>query len=342
MPPPGSGSLLLRMTRSLRRVAIPAAALAICATALPSMAQTLDARHTTSRASSVGPEAAGREQGTSPLGSVSRGNWAPGNWPAWGRSVTTNPPSARDLLHGADDDLIAGRERDAANKLEVIVEHYPGSPEANIAQERLARSLPSGSGPAPRVGQRNPARDTDPSETPIRPPIATDAAMRRGGEDFKLTIGDRIFFDAASARIEPRQRSVLVAQATWLKAHPGATLNLQGHADDPGGRDLNTQLATERVEAARLVLLKEGIGIERIEIEAIGDAKPVALCANVDAALRAACMAQNRRVVSVIEWPDTQPRRRLGARQSAHTEGPHAQILPSGSRHGQSMKAASP
>lgn len=270
---------------------------------------------------------------------------------------------ARDLLRQSEIDLAAGRSAAAYQRLELIIERFPGSPEAGYAKDRLVEQFrtarqtqaqaaalptpalpppsllttahpaaPPAAGPAPvspavvqAVPPPVPATATQataatspqqPSSQTQAPPPAGTTALRRGGDDFKQSVGDRIFFEAATARIEPRQRSVLAAQAAWLKERPEALVKLEGHADEPGTRDLNMLVARERAEAVRTVLIKEGVAPERIDVAALGNDQPLARCGaapqNAEAGSAAElCASQNRRVVTVVGWADMDLRRRL-------------------------------
>lgn len=255
--------------------------------------------------------------------------------------VTAPPARPHELLQRADANLAAGRHDDAIAALEQIIEQYPTSRESTVAKDRLIaqfrkarqqqggqhavqdgkpRDLPALKS-APQEIKAPPAPPAGPvarSSPAVQPTSAGtfSAALRRDGDEFKLSVGDRIFFDAATAKIDARQRHVLHAQAAWLKGRPEAVVKIEGHADDPGSRELNAMLALERAEAVRAILIHEGVSTDRIEVIAAGNTRPVAICSAVASASEL-CSGQNRRVVTQVEWIDAGYRRRLSSVSSA-------------------------
>ncbi len=111
-------------------------------------------------------------------------------------------------------------------------------------------------------------------------------------DEFRATIGDRVFFAPGSNDLSARARTVLNAQAAWLRRNPSVVVTVEGHADDPGTALQNRALAERRAEIVRRRLLEEGVAPERIMTVSLGNDRPVALCRE------AVCSAQNRRAVS--------------------------------------------
>ena len=118
---------------------------------------------------------------------------------------------------------------------------------------------------------------------------------RAAEQDFRLFVGDRVFFGDRSAELGSRARSLLAAQARWLKQVPHATVIVEGHADDQGSAAFNQELAARRAQAVRERLIAEGIDASRITLEVHGRQRPVALCSDGE------CAAQNRRVVTSLK-----------------------------------------
>ncbi|MBW8271498.1 peptidoglycan-associated lipoprotein Pal [Caldovatus aquaticus] len=113
-------------------------------------------------------------------------------------------------------------------------------------------------------------------------------------EDLVANVGDRVFFDFDRANIRPDQRPVLERQARWLQQYPQVQVTVEGHADERGTREYNLALGQRRANAARDVLIANGVAASRIETISYGEDRPAALGSNEEA------WAQNRRAVTVV------------------------------------------
>jgi peptidoglycan-associated lipoprotein len=134
------------------------------------------------------------------------------------------------------------------------------------------------------------------------------AAAQGGGErmsiggagkavEFQTQVGDRVFFSESSAELGARGRLALEAQAAWLLRHPHLLVTIEGHADETGVARHNLEVSQHRAETVRRRLIELGIARERIRTVAYGRQRLVADCA------AAACAAQNRRAVTVVDAP---------------------------------------
>ncbi len=101
--------------------------------------------------------------------------------------------------------------------------------------------------------------------------------------DFKF--GKATLPDEAKAEIDQ-----LVAQ---LKANPnGAYIEIEGHTDNVGAKDINDKLGLERAEAVKRYLYEQHqIPLHKINVISYGEEKPIAPNKTKDG------RAQNRRVV---------------------------------------------
>lgn len=82
--------------------------------------------------------------------------------------------------------------------------------------------------------------------------------------------------------------------ATYLKAHPKASLIIQGHCDERGPEAYNISLGTRRANYVRSLLVKEGVNLNQLHTISFGKERPFALGHGQDA------WAQNRRAHFLI------------------------------------------
>jgi peptidoglycan-associated lipoprotein len=113
-------------------------------------------------------------------------------------------------------------------------------------------------------------------------------------EEFRITIGDRVFFDFDSYVIRPDGEETLKKQAAWLFQYPQYNATVEGHADERGTREYNLALGERRASAVKNYLVALGIDPSRIQTISYGKERPEALGHDEDA------WAQNRRVVTAV------------------------------------------
>jgi peptidoglycan-associated lipoprotein len=96
-------------------------------------------------------------------------------------------------------------------------------------------------------------------------------------------------FDFDRYDLRPQDKEALAKNADWLKAHAGALLLIEGHADERGTNEYNLALGERRAKAARDYLASLGIDGGRVTLISYGEERP--LCTE-----RAeSCWARNRR-----------------------------------------------
>lgn len=86
-------------------------------------------------------------------------------------------------------------------------------------------------------------------------------------EDFRMSAGDRIFFDSDRADLSPEARSTVERQAAWLREHPRVTVLIMGNTDQ---RENSVDLGLARAAAMRDYLVSLGVGASRIDIDSEG------------------------------------------------------------------------
>ncbi|MCU0886485.1 MAG: peptidoglycan-associated lipoprotein Pal [Rubritepida sp.] len=114
-------------------------------------------------------------------------------------------------------------------------------------------------------------------------------------EDLVANIGDRVFFDFDRSAIRADQRPTLERQARWMQQYSQVQVMVEGHTDERGTREYNLALGQRRANAARDVLVANGVAGSRIRTISYGKDRPAALGSNEEA------WAQNRRAVTVVQ-----------------------------------------
>jgi outer membrane protein OmpA-like peptidoglycan-associated protein len=103
-----------------------------------------------------------------------------------------------------------------------------------------------------------------------------------------------VTFDHDSNRISAAGMDTLHKVAATLQSHSSANVRIDGYTDDSGNPEYNTALSTERANAVRDALVRDGVDPQRISVVGNGAANPVAT--NDTAEGRAA----NRRIELVV------------------------------------------
>ncbi|MGE5267673.1 MAG: OmpA family protein, partial [Deltaproteobacteria bacterium] len=205
--------------------------------------------------------------------------------------------SPDDLFASAISELQHERFSEARRLLELFVVRDPQHPSVPEARRHLSELY--------QLDAQTPKRPA-PAETAAMPEPTAVAPTARvvsgarpvGGrleDNFMLEAGDRVFFAPRSAELGSRARSVLSAQARWLKRNASLSAVVEGHVDDPSlDSDGVRRLAEERAQAVFRRLVEEGVSADRIAVSPQGKSRPVATCASPE------CAAQNRRAVTVL------------------------------------------
>ena len=200
-------------------------------------------------------------------------------------------PAERLLMNGRE--ALADKQPDEARQFfERIVKLYPNTRASGAAERELLRLQ----------GMSKDSSEEaygDEGEAPGQAPASASPAraglqgkiLRRA---FVTEVGDRVFFAENSASIGGRARTVLEAEARWLKAHPDVKIKIIGRADDGGSGEDGKVLSAKRAEAVRDKLVEAGVPASRLGLEARGSGEPVATCKS------ALCQAQNRNVETLI------------------------------------------
>jgi chemotaxis protein MotB len=107
-----------------------------------------------------------------------------------------------------------------------------------------------------------------------------------------------VAFQAGAAVLPADADIALTEVAGFLLRHPGQRALLRGHTDASGRADANRCLSEQRAASVRAVLVAMGVPVDRIGIEGVGAAEPIA--DNASAAGR----SRNRRVEVLLSAPE--------------------------------------
>lgn len=119
---------------------------------------------------------------------------------------------------------------------------------------------------------------------PTTPPVTQPSGPTPGSvEDFRVSVGDRVFFGYDRFDLSAEARSVLERQAAWLRQYPNVRVLVAGNCDERGTREYNLALGARRAAAARDYLVSLGVAQNRIETVSYGKERPLDARANEEA-----------------------------------------------------------
>jgi peptidoglycan-associated lipoprotein len=103
-----------------------------------------------------------------------------------------------------------------------------------------------------------------------------------------------VYYDFDRYDLSADARTILRANADWLKANPNARVEIEGHCDDRGTNEYNLALGAKRAQSAREYLTTLGVAGGRLSTISYGEEIPV--CKEQTES----CWKQNRRARFVI------------------------------------------
>jgi outer membrane protein OmpA-like peptidoglycan-associated protein len=103
-----------------------------------------------------------------------------------------------------------------------------------------------------------------------------------------------VLFDTGSSTLKSGAREKLAKISGILLAHPGLTLQIEGHTDSVGSDDFNQQLSERRADSVRDFLAEQGVAASAMSAHGFGKTQPVATNDTPDGRQR------NRRVELVV------------------------------------------
>jgi outer membrane protein OmpA-like peptidoglycan-associated protein len=85
-----------------------------------------------------------------------------------------------------------------------------------------------------------------------------------------------VLFDTGSYTLKPGAREKLAKVSGILLAHPGLSMQIEGHTDSVGGDAFNVRLSEQRANSVRDFLGEQGVALSSITAQGFGKAEPVA------------------------------------------------------------------
>jgi peptidoglycan-associated lipoprotein len=159
----------------------------------------------------------------------------------------------------------------------------------------VVRGGPGGGPSATPAGQSDGSSAPLPSDAgPDVQPVDNDMAR---GEDFTVSDPETgeggpledVHFEYDQFALTDAARTLLDRHATWLKAHAGAKVMVEGHCDERGTVEYNLALGDRRSRATRDYLVSLGVSASQLQTTSYGKERPLDTGSNEEA------WARNRR-----------------------------------------------
>jgi outer membrane protein OmpA-like peptidoglycan-associated protein len=213
---------------------------------------------------------------------------------------------AADMRAAADK---ARADAEAARQA-ALLEQQKAQAEADRARQQAAD--------ADRLRQQAEA-DRDNLRQQLREQLNAVLETRETARGLIVNMSD-VLFDTGKYTLKPGAREKLARVAGIVAAHPGLTLEVEGHTDNVGGDEYNQRLSEQRAAAVRDYLTGQGVNPSTVSARGFGKTQPVA--ANDTAAGR----QRNRRVELVVSG-DVIGRQLRGTVSSIPPQAPPPQVL---------------
>lgn len=134
--------------------------------------------------------------------------------------------------------------------------------------------------PAPVVEEPAPVEVVQPEPAPAPEPVV-EAPLPAGPvagslEDFRVNVGERVYFDLNGYRLDTDDQSILQRQAAWLSSYPNVRIIVAGNCDERGTREYNLALGERRASIVKDYLVSLGVDPSRIDTISYGKERPIA------------------------------------------------------------------
>jgi len=106
-------------------------------------------------------------------------------------------------------------------------------------------------------------------------PVTTDASRGASPLDDPNYELKRVFFPYNEASVTEEAARILADNAEWMKRHPTAKIQVEGHCDERGSVEYNLALGERRAQSVRKYLTDLGVRQSRISIISYGEESPL-------------------------------------------------------------------
>ncbi len=134
------------------------------------------------------------------------------------------------------------------------------------------------------VEEAAPVVDTTPvveEEVVVKTDPVVESSIAAGSlEDFRVNVGERVYFDLDQYRLDSDDQDILKRQAAWLASYPNVRVLIAGNADERGTREYNLALGERRANAVKEYLVSLGVSASRIDTVSYGKERPVVAGSN--------------------------------------------------------------
>ncbi|MEX1250220.1 MAG: peptidoglycan-associated lipoprotein Pal [Hyphomonas sp.] len=134
-------------------------------------------------------------------------------------------------------------------------------------------SKPKPVDPPPLVEKTTPVEEK--TETVKTDPVVESSIAAGSLEDFRVNVGERVYFDLDQYRLDTEDQDILKRQAAWLSSYPNVRVLIAGNADERGTREYNLALGERRANAVKEYLVSLGVTSSRVDTVSYGKERPV-------------------------------------------------------------------
>jgi peptidoglycan-associated lipoprotein len=152
-----------------------------------------------------------------------------------------------------------------------------------------------GSASAPGAITEAPVKEAPPAPVAVAPATPPAAAPGIAVTEEKLSQFDDVRFDFDKSEVREDGRKACGVVADYLKKHPQAKMEIEGHCDDRGTAEYNMALGERRATAVMTYLVSLGVPKGALSTVSFGKEKPL------DPGHNEGAWAKNRRAHFVLK-----------------------------------------